>query len=65
VKRDGRIKRVAQIGVDVVNESNYVLVARLWVPRNEALQVRFDLNRAVKEDFQRHPLKREEARAAD
>ena len=65
VNRDRRINRVAQIGVDVVNESNYVLVARLWVPRNEALQVRFDLNRAVKEDFQRHPLKREEARAAD
>ena len=65
VKRDGRIKRVAQIGVDVVNESNYVLVARLWVPRNEALQVRFDLNRAVKEEFQRRPPTLEEARAAD
>jgi small conductance mechanosensitive channel len=65
VNRDRRIKRVAQIGVDVVNENNYVLVARIWVPRNEAAQVHFDLNRAVKEEFQRHPLKREEPRAAD
>jgi len=65
VKRDSRIERVAQIGVDVVNENNYVLVARVWVPRNEAAQVHFDLNRAVKEEFQRRPLKREEMRAAE
>ena len=65
VNRDRRINRVAQIGVDVVNEGNYVLIARLWVPRNEALQVRFDLNRAIKEEFQRRAPQREEARAAD
>jgi len=65
VKRDRRIERVAQIGVDAVNENNYVLVARVWVPRENAAQVHFDLNRAVKEEFQRHAPKREEARAAD
>jgi small conductance mechanosensitive channel len=65
VNRDRRINRVAQIGVEVVNEGNYVLIARLWVPRNEALQVRFDLNRAIKEEFQRRAPQREEARAAD
>jgi small conductance mechanosensitive channel len=65
VKQDGRIKRVAQIGVDAVNEANYVLVARVWVPRQDAPQVHFDLNRAVKEEFQRRAPKREEARAAD
>ena len=65
VKHDMRISQVAQIGIDTVNEGNYVLVARLWVPRREALQVRFDLNRAVKEEFQRRPPTREEARAAD
>jgi small conductance mechanosensitive channel len=65
VRRDARIGEVAQIGVDTVNEGNYVLVARVWVPRREALQVRFDLNRAVKEEFQRRPPTREEARAAD
>jgi small conductance mechanosensitive channel len=65
VGRDRRIKRVAQIGVDAVNENNYVLVVRVWVPRPEAAQVHFDLNRAVKDEFQRRAPKREEARAAD
>src|SRR6185369_15634332 len=53
VKQDKRITRVAQIGVDAVNEANYVLVVRVWVTRHEAPQVHFDLNRMVKEEFQR------------
>jgi small conductance mechanosensitive channel len=65
VGHDRRVTKVAQIGIDTVNEGNYVLVARLWVPRPDALQVRFDLNRAVKEEFQRRAPTREEARAAD
>jgi small conductance mechanosensitive channel len=65
VQHDRRITQVAQIGIDSVNEGNYVLVARLWVPRRDALQVRFDLNRAVKEEFQRQAPAREEAHAAD
>lgn len=65
VQHDKRVSRMAQIGIDSVGEGNYVLVARLWVPRRDALQARFDLNRAVKEEFQRRPPEREEARAAD
>jgi small conductance mechanosensitive channel len=65
VKHDRRVRDVAQIGIDSVGESNYVMIARLWVPRQDAMQVKFDLNRAVKEEFQRHPPTREEARAAD
>jgi small conductance mechanosensitive channel len=65
VKHDERVCEVAQIGIESVGENNYVLVARLWVPRKDALQVKFDLNRAVKEEFQHHPPSREEARAAD
>jgi len=65
VKTDRRIERVAQIGVESVNENNYVLVARLWVPRPQAMQVQFDLNRAVKEEFQRRAPAPHEARAAD
>ena len=65
VKQDKRITRVAQIGVDAVNEGNYVLVVRVWVTREDAPQVHFDLNRAVKEEFQRRAPQREEARAAD
>jgi small conductance mechanosensitive channel len=65
VKRDKRIERVAQIGVDTVNDGNYVLVIRAWVPRPQAMQVRFDLNRAVKEAFQHRAPQHEQARAAD
>jgi small conductance mechanosensitive channel len=65
VDKDTRIQRVAQIGVDRVNEGNYVLVVRAWVPRLQAMEVQFDLNRAVKEEFQRRAPTREEARAAD
>jgi hypothetical protein len=42
-----------------------VLVIRAWVPRPHAMQVRFDLNRAVKEEFQRRAPQHEQARAAD
>ena len=65
VKRDKRVTRMAQIGVDSVTDTNYVLVARLWAARREAMQVHFDINRAVMQDFQRHAPKYEEARAAD
>jgi len=42
-----------------------VVVARLWVPRGDAMKVHFDVNRAVIEEFQRRAPNREEARAAD
>ncbi len=65
VDRDKRITRMAQIGVDTVADDHYVLVARLWVTRRDAMQVRFDTNRMVKEEFQRRPPAAEQPRAAD
>jgi len=65
VGHDKRVTRMAQIGVESVTDANYVLVARLWVPRGDAMQVHFDVNRAVIEEFQRRAPNREEARAAD
>ena len=65
VGHDKRVTQMAQIGVDSVGDANYVLVARLWVPRRVAMQVHFDVNRAIMEEFQRRAPKREEARAAD
>jgi small conductance mechanosensitive channel len=55
VERDKRITRVSQIGIDSVNPDTFVLVTRVWVQRHEAMQVHFDLNRAIKEEFQRRP----------
>ena len=64
-KRDKRVTQLAQIGVESVADANYVLVARLWVPRGDAMQVHFDVNRAVIEEFQRRAPNNEGARAAD
>ncbi len=65
VSHDKRITRVAQIGIDTVNADNYVLIARVWVKRLDAMQVHFDLNRAVKEEFGRNPPVTRQAEAAD
>jgi len=65
VKKDKRIDRIGQIGVESVADSNYTVVMRLWVPRGDALQLQFDLNKAVKEEFQRRPPTIEEAKAAN
>jgi small conductance mechanosensitive channel len=65
VDHDERITRVAQIGIDTVNAADFVIVVRVWVKRHEAMHVHFDLNRAIKEDFQRHPPAREQAQAAE
>lgn len=65
VARDRRVTRVAEIGVDAVADASYTLVARLWVPRADAMQVHFDVNRAIKEEFQRRAPVAEQARAAE
>ena len=46
---------MAQIGIDTVNVDGYVLVVRAWVTRYEAMQVHFDLNRAIKDEFDNRP----------
>ena len=62
---DRRVRELAEVGVDAVNEATYVLVARLWVRHDHAMQVLFDLNRAILEDFRRHPPEPKRAHAAD
>ena len=65
VGRDKRVRAMDQIGVEVVNDVNYVLVTRMWVARRDAMQVHFDVNHAVNDALQHHPTDRGEARAAD
>lgn len=65
VSKDKRITRVAQIGIDTVNAADMVIVARVWVKRHEAMQVHFDLNHAIKDEFQHNPPVVKEQRAAD
>ncbi len=65
VGRDRRITRMAQIGVDSVTDGSFVLVVRVWVECSAAMQIRFDLNRAVKEEFQQRAPVAGQSEAAD
>lgn len=55
VQRDKRVLRVSDVGVESVGDGNYMLAAHLWVSRPDATALRFDLNRTVKEEFERRP----------
>ena len=55
IERDRRVLRTADVGVESVADGNYMLAAHVWVSRPDATAVRFDLNRTVKEEFERRP----------
>ncbi len=53
IERDRRVFRVDAVGVEMLNDNGYVLAAQIWVNRDQSTEVHFDLNRAVKEEFER------------
>lgn len=55
IQRDKRVAQVADVGIEAFGDGNYTLAAHVWVPRQEATAVRFDLNRTVKEEFEGRP----------
>jgi small conductance mechanosensitive channel len=55
VQHDRRVSEISAIGVEALNDNGYVLTAQLWVKQGELANVRFDLNRALKETFERRP----------
>jgi small conductance mechanosensitive channel len=55
MQRDRRISEISAIGIDALNDNGYVLTALLWVEQRDFTDVRLDLNRAVKEAFDRRP----------
>ena len=63
LQRDKRVLRVSDVGVETVANDNYTLAAHVWVSQRDATTVRFDLNRTVKEEFDRWPLAAVERRA--
>jgi len=63
IERDKRVLRLADVGVESVGDGSYTLAADLWVSRGDATAVRFDLNRTVKEEFDRRPPAAVERRA--
>lgn len=55
VQRDPRVSEISAVGVEALNDDGYVLAAQVWVQQRELAKVRFDLNRAIKEAFDRRP----------
>lgn len=53
IERDERVTQVAAIGVETLEADKYVLAAHLWVNRTDAGAVRYDLNRTIKDEFDR------------
>ena len=53
IQRDKRVLGVPAIGVESIGDGTYTLAARVLVRRSEEVAVRFDLNRTVKEEFER------------
>jgi small conductance mechanosensitive channel len=53
IQRDRRVLDVPNIGVESIGDGTYTLAAQVVVRRSEEMPVRFDLNRAVKEEFER------------
>ena len=49
--------RVDAIGVESIGDGNYTFAAQAWVNRRDALAVKYDLNRTVKEEFERRAPK--------
>src|SRR5262249_28762650 len=57
IERDSRVVRLADIGIDSVADGNYVLAAHVWVKHADQAALRFDLNRVVKDEFDRPAAK--------
>lgn len=55
IARDQRVMHVAAIGVEALEADKYILAAQVWVNRPDAGKVRFDLNRTIKDEFDRKP----------
>jgi small conductance mechanosensitive channel len=57
IERDKRVLRVDAVGVESIGDGNYTLAAHAWVNRRDELAVKYDLNRSVKEEFERRAPK--------
>ncbi len=53
IQRDHRVLRVDAVGVEALTENGYVLAAQVWTNHHQSTELQFELNRAVKEEFER------------
>ena len=55
IERDARVLEVSAIGIDTLEADKYTLAAQVWTQREQALQLKYDLNRGIKQEFDREP----------
>lgn len=53
LQQEPRVSDIADVGVESLNDTGYVVAAKVWVEQTMLPTVRFDLNRAVKNEFER------------
>ena len=55
IERDARVLKVSAIGIDTLEADKYTLAAQVWTQRESAVQLKYDLNRGIKQEFDREP----------
>ncbi len=55
IERDKRVLKVSTIGIETLEADKYTLAAQVWVQRESATALKYDLNRSIKEEFDRKP----------
>lgn len=55
IERDKRVLKVSAIGIETLEADKYTLAAQVWVQREAAIALKYDLNRSIKEEFDRKP----------
>jgi len=53
IERDARVLNVSAIGIDTLEADKYTLAAQVWTQRGSVIQLKYDLNRSIKEEFDR------------
>jgi small conductance mechanosensitive channel len=55
IERDARVVGVTTIGIDTLEADKYTLAAQVWTRRESVVPLKYDLNRSIKEEFDRQP----------
>ncbi len=63
IERDGRSLKVSAIGIDALEADKYTLAAQVWAKRSDVTALKYDLNRSIKEEFERKAPSAVERRA--
>lgn len=63
IERDKRALNISTIGIETLEADKYILAAQVWAQRGSVTALKYDLNRSIKEEFDRKPPAAVERRA--